>query len=180
MVMYTGLDWVARETGYPVEEVKGWENRGHGGMTACRTIVIHHTAGTDNGKDYNSYGTVLNGRPRLPGPLAQYGIGRNTGTIYVFAAGVAYHAGAVLRKDYNNWHAIGIEIENNGVGEKFGSKTYGAAVALAGELVMEFGLDVSDVRGHKEVCDPPRRKIDRSTSHPPGPCPCSRPASGPS
>lgn len=161
-IMYTGLDRVARETGYPVEEVDGWEKRGHGGMTSCKTIVIHHTAGADNGKDYNSYNTVLNGRPGLEGPLAQLGIGRNTGTIFVFAAGRAWHAGKVLKTDYNNDNAIGIEIENNGTGEKYGSKTYGAAVALAAELVIEFKLDVSDVRGHKEICDPPRRKIDPS------------------
>ena len=162
MVWYTGLDRVARATGCPVKEIDGWETRGHDGFTACKTIVIHHTAGANNGDDYNSHSTVLNGRPGLPGPLAQFGIGRNTGTIYLFAAGVAWHAGAVKKTAYNNWNAIGIEIENNGTGEKYGAKTYHSAVALAGELVMEFHLAVADVLGHKEVCDPPGRKVDPS------------------
>lgn len=162
MVMFTGLARVAEKTGYPVNEVSGWKTRGHGGMDSCQTIVIHHTAGANTGGDYNSYGTVLNGRPGLPGPLAQYGIGRNTGTINVFAAGRAWHAGRVGRTSWNNNNAIGIEIENNGTGEPYGSKTYGAAVALAGELVKEFRLTVNDVLGHKEVAVPKGRKVDPS------------------
>lgn len=166
--MFTGLDRVAKATGYPVEEVSGWEKRGHGGMHSCSTIIIHHTAGANNGQDYNSYRTVLNGRPGLPGPLAQFGVGRKTGKIYLFAAGVAYHAGKVGKTSHNNWNAIGIEIENNGVGEKYSDKTYKASVALAGELVREFKLKVSDVLGHKEVAVNSKgqlgRKIDPSFS----------------
>lgn len=160
--MFTGLARVAKKTGYPVEEVDGWETTGHGGMTSCKTIVIHHTAGADNGDDYNSFGTVKNGRPGLPGPLAQLGIGRNTGTVYVFAAGRAWHAGEVGKTAHNNHNAIGIEIENNGLGEKYSAAAYGSAVALAGELVQEFELSVSDVLGHKEIAVPKGRKIDPS------------------
>lgn len=160
--MFTGLARVAKKTGFPVEETPGWKTDGHGGMTSCSSIIIHHTAGADNGKDYNSYGTVKNGRPGLPGPLAQLGIGRNTGTVYVFAAGKSWHAGKVGKTAHNNDNAIGIEIENNGVGEKYSDKTYNSAVALAGELVKEFGLKVSDVLGHKEIAVPKGRKIDPS------------------
>lgn len=160
--MFTGLARVARKTGFPVEEVAGWERAGHGGMDSCSTIVIHHTAGANNGKDYNSYGTVKNGRPGLPGPLAQLGIGRNTGAVYVFAAGKSWHAGKVAKTAHDNSNAIGIEIENNGTGEKYGVNAYNSAVALAGELVKEFGLSVNDVLGHKEIAIPRGRKIDPS------------------
>lgn len=160
--MFTGLARVAKKTGFPVEEVAGWEKTGHGGMDSCSTIVIHHTAGADNGKDYNSYNTVKNGRPGLPGPLAQYGIGRNTGKVIVFAAGKSWHAGKVAKTAHNNDNAIGIEIENNGVGEKYSDNAYNSAVALAGELVKEFGLSVNDVLGHKEIAVPKGRKIDPS------------------
>lgn len=160
--MFTGLARVARKTGFPVDEAPGWEKAGHGGMHSCSTIVIHHTAGSNNGKDYNSYGTVKNGRPGLPGPLAQLGVGRNTGTVYVFAAGRSWHAGKVAKTAHNNDNAIGIEIENNGIGEKYSANAYSSAVALAGELVKEFGLSVNDVLGHKEIAIPRGRKIDPS------------------
>ena len=163
--MFTGLARVAKKTGFPVEEVPGWKNTGHGGMDSCSTIIIHHTAGSNNGKDYNSYGTVKNGRPGLPGPLAQLGIGRNTGKQIIFAAGRAWHAGKVGKTAHNNSNAIGIEIENNGVGEKYSDNTYNSAVALTGELVKEFKLNVDkDVLGHKEVAVPRGRKIDPSFS----------------
>ncbi|WP_413456005.1 N-acetylmuramoyl-L-alanine amidase [Glutamicibacter sp. FR1] len=165
MVMFTGLARVANKTGFPVEEVPGWKNTGHGGMDSCSTIIIHHTAGSDNGKDYNSYNTVKNGRPGLPGPLAQFGIGRNTGKQIIFAAGRAWHAGKVGKTAHDNSNAIGIEIENNGVGEKYSDNTYNSAVALTGELVKEFKLNVDkDVLGHKEVAVPRGRKIDPSFS----------------
>lgn len=165
MVMFTGLARVAKKTGFPVEEVPGWKNTGHGGMDSCSTIVIHHTAGADNGADYNSFGTVKNGRPGLPGPLAQLGIGRVTGKQIIFAAGRAWHAGKVGKTAHDNSNAIGIEIENNGVGEKYSDNTYNSAVALVGELVKEFKLDVDkDVLGHKEIAVPKGRKIDPSFS----------------
>lgn len=165
MVMFTGLARVAKKTGFPVEEVPGWKNTGHGGMDSCSTIVIHHTAGANNGADYNSFGTVKNGRPGLPGPLAQLGIGRVTGKQIIFAAGRAWHAGKVGKTAHDNSNAIGIEIENNGVGEKYSDNTYNSAVALVGELVKEFKLDVDkDVLGHKEIAVPKGRKIDPSFS----------------
>lgn len=165
MVMFTGLARVAKKTGFPVEEVPGWKNTGHGGMDSCSTIVIHHTAGANNGTDYNSFSTVKNGRPGLPGPLAQLGIGRVTGKQIIFAAGRAWHAGKVGKTAHDNSNAIGIEIENNGVGEKYSDNTYSSAVALVGELVKEFKLDVDkDVLGHKEIAVPKGRKIDPSFS----------------
>lgn len=159
MTYLTGLARVARKTGYPVVETKGWKTRGYKqGMGKIETIVAHHTAGPKAG-NYPSLGVVTRGRAGLPGPLAHYGIGRD-GTIYVIAAGLANHAGKVRSTAYGNLHAIGIEAENTGLGEKWPTAQLDAYVKLCAELVKEFGLSTSDVRGHKEICSPVGRKPD--------------------
>lgn len=158
MTYFTGLARVARDAGLKVVEVDGWQKRGYGGMNEVKTIVCHHTAGPlrDN---YPSLAVMKNGRPGVPGPLAQLGLGRD-GTVYVIAAGRANHAGKVSRTDYSNPHALGIEAENNGTGEEWPVAQLDAYVRLCAALIKEFGLDVSDVLGHKEVCAPKGRKID--------------------
>lgn len=164
MTMYTGLARIARKTGYPVVEVPGWEKRTRPQlMSDVRTITCHHTANGGAKGDYPSYNTVLNGRGSdLPGPLAQYGIGRS-GTIYVFAAGSANHAGESLKVDYEKIHAIGIEAEAVGVPGTAGDwpeAQMDSYAKLCKALIEEFHLDVADVRGHKETCAPPGRKSD--------------------
>lgn len=163
MPYLTGLARVARKTGYPVVEVDGWQKRGHGPMGPVRTVVAHHTAGPIGGGNYPSYGTVLNGTPAMSGPLAQYGIGRD-GTIYVFGAGLCYHAGKVLDGNWSNDNAIGIEAENNGLGQEWPSVQIDSYVKLCHELVKEFALKTTDVRGHKEIA--PGRKIDPAFRNP--------------
>lgn len=165
MVMLTGLARVAKKTGYPVVEVEGWETRGHGQMGRINVIVCHHTAGPKAGGNYPSMGTVKNGRPGLPGPLSQIGLGRD-GTIYIIAAGLAYHTGAVLDANWSNDNAIGIEAENNGLGQEWPAAQLDSYVKLCAELVEEFGLDKNDVRGHKEICSPPGRKPDPAFQNP--------------
>jgi hypothetical protein len=166
MNMYTGLARVARLTGYPVVEVPGWETRTRPQlMSDVRTITCHHTANGGAKGDYPSYDTVLHGRgPDLPGPLAQYGIGRS-GTIYVFAAGSANHAGVSRSVDYEKPHAIGIEAEAVGVPGTPGDwpePQMDAYAKLCRALIDEFGLKVADVLGHKETCSPVGRKTDPS------------------
>jgi len=168
MTMYTGLARVARRTGYPVVEVPGWRTRTRPQlMSDVRTITCHHTANGGAKGDYPSFNTVLNGRGAdLPGPLAQYGIGRS-GTIYVFAAGSANHAGESRSVDYEKIHAIGIEAEAVGVPGTPGDwpeKQMDSYAKLCKALIEEFGLAVADVRGHKETCAPPGRKSDPSFS----------------
>lgn len=163
MPYYTGLARVARSTGRPVEEVEGWEKRGHGPMSEVKSIICHHTAGPNNGKNYPSMSTVKNGSKALPGPLAQFGIGRD-GTIYVIAAGLSYHAGKVGSTAHGNASAIGIEAENNGLGEPWGDEIMESYVKLVAALIKEFKLPLSAVLGHKEVAVPRGRKIDPSFS----------------
>jgi hypothetical protein len=163
--MLTQLAAIARRTGFPVVEVKGWKTRGRpGGMSDVRTITCHHTANGGARGNYPSLRVVRDGRPGLPGPLAQYGLGI-AGTIYVIAAGKSNHAGTSRSVDYLNSHAVGIEAEAVGIPGTKGDwppAQMDAYARLCAALVDELGLTAADVRGHKETCAPVGRKSDPS------------------
>lgn len=156
----SNLVTIAKETGYPVKAVRGWETRGHGGMAnTVKPIVCHHTAGPEperTASNYPSFYVVRDGRAGLPGPLSQYGIGFD-GTIYVFAAGLAYHAGT---GSWRGWHgnsvAIGIEAEDGGDGDWLPAQldVYPRLVAVICQFL---GVGAEWVCGHKEWTS---RKID--------------------
>lgn len=166
MVYYTGLARVAKKTGYPVVEVKGWKKRGYGQMVKAESVMCHHTAGPASG-NYPSLNVVTNGRPGIAGPLCNYGIGRD-GTIYVVAAGRANHAGKVAKTMWTNTRSIGIEAENTGTGETWSTAQLDAYVRLCAELCKEFKWPVTRDRvvGHKEAAVPRGRKIDPNFSTP--------------
>ncbi|WP_169721479.1 peptidoglycan recognition protein family protein [Brevibacterium album] len=157
MARLTGLALVARRTGYPVIEVAGWKSRGRA-MNSPKSVVVHHTA-SGKGRNAPSLGVVKNGRPGLPGPLCHYLLARD-GTIYVVASGRANHAGKVNATRYSNSNSIGIEAENNGVGEAWSAKQMDAYAKLCRELCDHYKIPITHVRGHKEVCSPRGRKID--------------------
>lgn len=151
---------VLRRAGLNVVEVGGWRGHNHGAMRAVRSIVCHHTAGPWGGGDYPSFGTVRNGRPGLPGPLSQLGLGRS-GTVYVFSNGVSWHAGTTIDSSvYGNYYAIGIEAENAGTGQPWPPAQVEAYAKLCAALCKHYNIPVSRVRGHKEICYPAGRKID--------------------
>src|SRR5882762_4634785 len=110
----TWLPEVLEDAGLKVAEQPGWRTRGRAEMGTVKGVMCHHTAGPAAGI-MPSLGIVTNGRPDLPGPLAQLCLGRD-GTFFVVAAGRANHAGA------GNWQGvstgnsslIGIEAENTG------------------------------------------------------------------
>jgi N-acetylmuramoyl-L-alanine amidase len=161
--MLTGLADIARKAGLTVVEVPGWETRGHGPMSDVRTVTNHHTANGGAAGDAPSLRVVRDGRPGLAGPLAHLVVGR-TGTVYVVAAGLCWHAGASLHPDFTNAHAIGIEAEAAGDGRDTDwppAQTL-ALARLNAALIRHHGLDVADARGHKETCAPAGRKIDPS------------------
>lgn len=161
----TRLLRAVKASGLPYREVSGWKSRGHGKMGAIRAVVTHHTAGPLHGIE-PSLNVVTHGRPDLAGPLAQLFLARD-GTVVLVAAGIAYHAGKVTKRAYQNSHSIGIEAENTGLAnDPWPSKQKTAYARLCKALVAEFGLSVSDVCGHKEVCAPAGRKSDPSFSMP--------------
>lgn len=148
---------VARAAGLDVEEVDGWRTRGR---TYCsmrpRGVVCHHTAGPKSG-DMPSLGLLIRGRKGLPGPLAQYGLGRS-GRVYVVAAGTSNHAGAGGWKGLNsNCDVIGIEAENTG-SESWPKKQLSAYVTLVAAICDQLGLSVAMVAAHREWA--PGRKPD--------------------
>lgn len=158
-MLLTDLADACRKSGLTVLEVDGWQTRGHGDFLGINSIVCHHTATSAKALgDYPSLRIVRDGRSDLPGPLSQLGLGRN-GTVYVIAAGVAYHAGATFYPRQDNWHAIGIEAEADGL-SGWPEAQMDAYARLVYALTEHYGIPLSNVQGHKEVARPLGRKID--------------------
>lgn len=147
-----------RKHGLDVEEVPGWQARGHGDFTALEGGLAHHTATpTKVAGDYPSLQIVRDGRSDLPGPLAQIGLGRS-GKVYLIASGVAWHAGKVDDAAYGNFRAVGVEAEADGY-SAWPAGQYAAYVLLWAALTVE-GIVTRPVRGHKEAAIPHGRKPD--------------------
>jgi hypothetical protein len=107
--------------------------------------------------DYPSLALVRDGRPDVPGPLSQLGLGRS-GRWYVIASGRANHAGM------GHWpglagssESIGIEAEHPGGSTPWTDVQYDSYVAGVAALVDHLGSDTI-VIGHKEWA--PTRKVD--------------------
>lgn len=149
MPYLTQLAKVARRTGYPVTEIKGWESRGHGPQPSVQGVVCHHTAGATGGGDYPSLAVVRDGRAGLSGPLSHFGLGRS-GRIYVIAAGRCWHNAPSTSAQHTNSASIGIEAENNGR-QAWPAVQLDAYRRLCAELCKEFGLSASRVKAHREV-----------------------------
>lgn len=149
------LQWLAdvlREGGLSVVEVDGWKTRGHGDFIEVRGIVGHGTAGAPTG-NYPSLATVRDGRPDLAGPLANLGLGRD-GTVFVIAAGVAWHAGdgvwPWLPTDDGNWYSIGIEAETVGTSDDWTPAQLHIYPLMCAVLLHALGLSAARFVGHKE------------------------------
>lgn len=149
----------ARLTGYPVVEVPGWKGRGHGGMRVTEGVVCHHTAGPKVG-NMPSLGVITNGRAGLAGPLANYGLARD-GTVYVVAAGCAWHAGASSWAGFNdlNDEFVGIEAEDDGDG-KWTPEQHDSYPRLVASILFYCRRGSERTCGHKECCLPKGRKPD--------------------
>lgn len=150
----------ARLTGYPVVELSGWLSRGHGGMTSVEGVVCHHTAGPRTG-EYPSLRVVRDGRAGLAGPLAHFGLGRS-GTVYVNAAGTAWHAGTSEWAGISNLNGrfLGIEAEDDGDGV-WTAAQLDCYPRLAAALCHYMRRAASRVCSHRECATEPRgRKPD--------------------
>jgi hypothetical protein len=161
-VWATWLADAARLTGYPVSEVSGWRTRGHGaaGFRVLEGIVPHHTAGAPTG-EYPSLGVVRDGRAGLAGPLSNLGLGRS-GTIYVIAAGVSWHAGASAWNGFRdlNDEFLGIECESVGTRDDYTPAQRDCYPRLAAACLHYMRRSAGRCAGHKEVALPLGRKID--------------------
>jgi len=163
--MAYSLTWLAQalmDAGLKVAPVEGWENRGDGDVGSIVGVICHHTAGPRNG-NMPSMGTLLNGRPDLPGPLSQLGLGRD-GTFFVIAAGRCNHAGKGSWKGVSTGNSsfIGIEAENTGLSNDFPwpqvqVDAYQRGVAA---ILKRIGRPADFCAGHKEYALPAGRKDD--------------------
>ena len=155
------LSEAARLTGYPVVEVAGWFDRGHGGMAAVEGVVLHHTAGPVGEAEMPSLAVVRDGRADLAGPLAQLALGRS-GTVYVVAAGRAWHAGASRWDGMTglNDRFLGIEAESTGDGRDWTPAQRDCYPRLVAALLHYMRRPASRAASHAEVATPAGRKID--------------------
>ena len=155
------LEPVLLAAGLKVAAQPGWRSRGRGEMGQIKGIICHHTAGPRQG-NMPSLGIVTNGRPDLPGPLAQLGLGRD-GTYYLIAAGRANHAGRGTWGDVQagNTHFIGIEAENTGLPDdpwpQVQTEAYARGVAA---ILRQAGATHDMCCGHREYALPKGRKSD--------------------
>lgn len=160
---HVGLVNHLRRWGLNVQEKDGWRHRGRPYNFYPRAIIAHHTASGSQSGNFASESVVTFGRSDLPGPLCQILLGRD-GTVKLIAAGYGNHAGYGGPKEgvpanQGNTYSIGIEAENNGVGEPWSAKQINAYYRLCAALMVWLGRkDVDRVFGHKEWA--PSRKID--------------------
>ncbi len=156
------LPQVLGDAGLKVAEVPGWQDRGRTEMDTVLGVLCHHTAGERHG-NMPSLRVLIDGRPDLPGPLAQLGLGRD-GTFYIVAAGRCNHAGAGVWNGITNGNAnfIGIEGENTGGADDYPwppvqLDAYQRGVAA---ILKYVGHDSSWCAGHREYALPAGRKSD--------------------
>lgn len=139
-----------------VTEVSGWTTRGSTSFSP-RGVVVHHDASGSGSGNAGALNIIIHGRSDLPGPLAQYQLGRN-GHIWVVAAGRANHAGSGSWQGLSgNSSMIGIEAANNGTGEPWGANQIAVYTALCAVLIKRLNRAPLYVCGHKEWTT---RKID--------------------
>lgn len=159
----TWLPDVLESAGLKVATVDDqWQDRGHGDVGPSLGVMCHHTAGPRIG-NMPSLRTLIEGRPDLPGPLAQLGLGRD-GTFYVIAAGKCYHAGDGEWRGLSggNTSFIAIEAENTGLP---GDSPWPAAQLSAYQrgvaaILRRIGRSIEFCVGHKEFATPAGRKAD--------------------
>ena len=158
----TWLPDVLKIAGLKVSVVPGFENRGSGDVGRIFGVICHHTVGPKTG-NMPSLNTLINGRPGIPGPLAQLGLGRD-GTYFVIAAGRANHAGKGLFRGVRNGNSnfIGIEAENTGLKTdlpypEVQMDAYHRGVAA---ILKHIGQGKEFCAAHREYAKPEGRKID--------------------
>lgn len=163
------IPWLAdvlRAAGLAVVEVPGW--RGHGSGTWQPTGGIWHATAdgaaqnpvSDAKDDAAAISIIRNGRPGLPGPIANAYVNR-AGVWYLIADGkcnTAYAGTAGPLHGLGNFHLLGIEFENDNRGEPWPGVQYASALTGWSAICRKLGWQAGRIAGHKE--HDPRRKSD--------------------
>lgn len=163
---------VARAAGLDVVEQDGWKTRARssGGYSGNRPwcVMWHHTASSagsspESDAAYMSYGADAR-------PIANVMVDR-TGVVWVLAAGATNTNGTgnpltftrgTVPTDQMNTHAIGVEMQNTGVGEPYAPEMVDAMFRLSLALSSFYGLAPDDVATHASYSV--GRKIDPATA----------------
>lgn len=141
----------------PIEVVPGWQTRGDS-IFNPRVSIGHHTAGPKSG-DRPSLRVVLEGRPGLPGPLAQDFLTRS-GIVVVVASGRANHAGVGSYRGFRgNSAAIGNEAEDDGDGN-WTEEQMDILPRLHAAHLWLMNQGPENYCSHRTWAEPPGRKID--------------------
>jgi hypothetical protein len=164
---YPAMDQVIKNAGLSLKTWDGWQNRSRssGGFNAVLGIVVHHTASPSTQSFQNDWNYCAVGHPDAP--VANMLLGRD-GLVGLHAGGAANHAGkggpwnasrGTVPLDSANSYCIGIEAQNNGVGENWAPVMVDAYERLVAALCSAYGLDpLRDIMAHFEWA--PTRKID--------------------
>lgn len=140
-----------------------WKTLGHGAFPAQPTIVVGHHTGTPTTArgDYPTLNVVTNGRSDLAGPLCNLGLGRS-GSVFLVAAGVAWHAGtsAYLGLLDLNSKSVGIEAESSGSGRDWTAAQLAMYPRLVAELLRRMGQPPARYVSHRGCATPAGRKSD--------------------
>lgn len=159
----TDLDAALTAAGIPYTEVgptsidptgaSSWRTRGRPASTGQwdpHGVLCHHTASPAGTSAQSDLNVILAGNSEAPGPIAQLFVDRDA-TLFLVAAGRANHGGKGRRPGIDtggcadmNAALIGIEVGNNGVGERWPdpqTDRYGAVVAA---LCAHYGWSVHD------------------------------------
>lgn len=168
----TNMADVLRAAGVAVVEQDGWQTRARssGGYSSGRPwcVMWHHTASSANASaasdaNYMSYSADSK-------PIANILLARD-GTAWVLAAGATNTNGkgdacsfskGTVPADSMNTYAIGMEIQNNGVGQAYSQQQIDAAFKVSLALCAAYGLQPDDVQQHVNYA--PGRKIDPATA----------------
>jgi N-acetyl-anhydromuramyl-L-alanine amidase AmpD len=158
--IFEGLGKELRKNGCTTRAVKGWKTRGTSSF-APRGILFHHTASNKDSGNAPALGICTHGRSDLPGPLCHFLVGRD-GIVYFVAAERANHAGTGgpikgIPTDSGNSFLVGVECENNGIGEPWPARQLDAILTLFAVLTKRMDVGSAMVIGHKEYTT---RKID--------------------
>lgn len=152
---------ILNDAGLRVVVASGWQTRGVEWTHQIEGVIGHHTASNRRSGNLPSHSICITGRPDLKGPLCSI-LGGRDGTVDVIASGVGNHAGAGLWPGirFGNRDAIGIEWENDGIGEPWTIPQMDAYEKTVAALLRHLNRGADRFCSHYEWARPIGRKID--------------------
>lgn len=152
---------IISDAGLRVVVAPGWQTRGVEYAHAIEGVIGHHTASNRRSGNLPSHSVCVTGRPDLKGPLCGVLLGRD-GLCDVIASGIGNHAGRGVWPGIRlgNGDTIGVEAENDGIGEPWTIVQMDAYEILAAALLGHVNRGAERFCSHYEWARPIGRKID--------------------